>query len=176
MKKYSLFLSAAAVILFSGCSSIVPEKNSAPAATPATAKPAKTATYSKAIAAPYLKGQMVIDGVMDEANWKNAGFFDDFIVFRKKKMPDSKTEVRVFHDGEYLYFGMKCYDKREDTKPIDKGNLWSGDCIELFLGGMDPEPSAYQLCWGSGVKRYSPNENWEHKSKIIDKASSKAVV
>ena len=168
MKKYSLFLSAAAVILFSGCSSIVPEKNSAPAATPATAKPAKTATYSKAIAAPYLKGQMVIDGVMDEANWKNAGFFDDFIVFRKKKMPDSKTEVRVFHDGEYLYFGMKCYDKREDTKPIDKGNLWSGDCIELFLGGMDPEPSIYQLCWGSGTHRYAPNEYWEHKSKIFD--------
>lgn len=159
MKKRSILFSAAVLTLLTGCSTINKSDESVKAT---------TVSHRKAIAAPYLNGKMTLDGELSESNWKKAGFFDDFEPFRKKKMPDSKTEVRVFHDGEYLYIGMKCYDKREDVRPVNKGNLWAGDCIELFLGGMDPEPGIYQFCWGSGTHRYSANASWEHKSKIFD--------
>ena len=161
IKTLSLALFAGAAVLFSGCASTTSDV--------LAEKPVNQKNYRKSIAAPYLKGKINFDGKLDEEVWKKAGFFDDFVVYKKLTQPKSKTEVRIFHDDEYLYIGMKCFDKRKDVKPIDKnGNIWAGDCIELFLGGMVPETNLTQFCWGSGTARYGANPYWDSKSAIYD--------
>lgn len=162
MKKTSLLLLAGSTLLLAGCSSLKQQSTS-------DVLPAQTQNIRKSIAAPFLDGEMKLDGVLDEKNWKKAGFFDDFVVFRKKKMPDCKTEVRVFHDREYLYIGVKCYEKRANVKPVNGSeSVWRGDCFELFLGNMDPVPNLHQFCWGPGTARFGANSSWEHKSMIFD--------
>ena len=157
MKNLSLLC---AVILLTGCSLFKTET-------------AKTETvqknFKKCIAAPYLTGKIDFDGKLDERVWNKAGFFDDFVIYQKLTAPHTKTEVRVFHDHEYLYFGIKCFDKREIVKPVNSnGTVWDGDCIELFLGNMEPDPHLIQLCWGSGKKTYGSNAFWETKNAIFD--------
>ncbi|MBR2510265.1 MAG: fibronectin type III domain-containing protein [Lentisphaeria bacterium] len=158
MKNLSLL---GAVILLAGCSLFESE----------TVKPDTLhENYKKSIAAPYLTGKIDFDGRLDEKMWRKAGFFDDFVMNSKFTAPHIKTEVRVFHDTEYLYFGIKCYEKKENIKPInsDGYSLWQGDCIELFLGNMEPEPYLHQFCWGSGSARYGANAYWDSKCAVYD--------
>ena len=165
LKKIKIGLLCCVAILFSGCS-FTPEKTE----NNILKLQIQKCDFRKAIAAPYLKGGIQLDGELNENVWSNAGVFDDFTVYQKGTQPISKTEVRIFHDEEYLYIGMKCFDKKEDVRPVNgiKGNLWSGDCIELFLGSMEPEPSLSQFCWGSGTTRFAANPYWDAKCKIFD--------
>ena len=162
MKHYVKFLTismAAMTILFAGCKTVETKKTEQP-----------SGKYKKCIAAPYLKGGIVLDGSLDEKVWKKAGFFDDFVVHREQTPAKSRTEARIFHDEEYLYLGLKCYDKREDTRPVNGKNhtIWEGDGVEWFLGNQDPEQYTLQIGWSSGDCQYTSAPFWDHKSQIFD--------
>ena len=162
MKPISIFTLtlSAALSIFTGCST-------APETQPEVIQ---TSKYKKCIAAPYLKGGIVLDGSLDEKVWKDAEYFDDFVVHRKQTLPRSRTEARIFHDEEYLYLGLKCYEKREDTRPVNGKNhtIWEGDCVEWFLGNQEPEQYSLQIGWSSGDCQYTSAPFWDHKSQIFD--------
>lgn len=61
------------------------------------------------------QNSIVIDGVLDEADWKEAEIAGNFF----RSFPDdtsyalTRTEVKVTYDDEYIYISAKCYDELE---------------------------------------------------------------
>ena len=68
----------------------------------------------KCIAAPFQQGRVVLDGNPDEPVWQKAEFFSDF-VDAQGKSAGIRTEARIFHDDQYLYLALKCFEKRADV-------------------------------------------------------------
>jgi hypothetical protein len=55
----------------------------------------------------------VIDGRLDDAVWTSAGASDAFVQVdpREGEPPTERTEVRALHDDDFLYVGIRCYDR-----------------------------------------------------------------
>ena len=87
----------------------------------------------KAVAAVRTGGKPVLDGKTDDPAWKDAAVFSDFESFPVKDKPLAvNTEVKLMYDAEYLYIGIKAFEKKADIRPVDDPlKLWSGDIIEL---------------------------------------------
>ena len=132
--------------------------------------PAPESRYRKCISAPYVKGEVTIDGVPDESAWGKAFVFSDFLDAKTGKPAASRTEARIFHDENYLYLALKCFDKRSDITAANghSYSLWGGDCVDMFLGGLDPEPYCVQFSWGPGSAVYGSGPHWESKSRVED--------
>ena len=122
----------------------------------------------KCIAAPFVSGGVTVDGVLDESVWQKATLFTDFYNPKNGKTADSRTEARVFFDENYLYLGLKCFDKRDDLTVTNAHgySLWKADYVEFFLGSLEPEPWSAQFVWGPGSAVYGAGPHWETKSRI----------
>ena len=65
-------------------------------------------------------GPMVLDGVLDEADWHRADSVTGFI----QTQPDpghpasEPTVVRILYDDQYLYIGAICYDSKPDELTV----------------------------------------------------------
>ncbi len=72
----------------------------------------KSIQQSREMTAVYFKGEITLDGVLDEEAWELARPVSDFI----QKLPDTgapaseKTEVRIIYNDETLYIGAHCWD------------------------------------------------------------------
>ena len=65
-----------------------------------------------------LKGKIIIDGKLDEADWKNA---DGVTRFRKaysqnNELAAFQTSVKTAYDKKYFYIGVECLE--EDVKNL----------------------------------------------------------
>ena len=132
--------------------------------------PAAQSQYRKCIAAPFISDGVTLDGILDEKTWKKAAVFCDFYDPKTGKPAASRTEARIFHDEKYLYLGLKCFDKRGELTVTDKHSvsLWGADHVELFIGGLEPEPSILQMAWGPGRAVFGSGPHWETKSRVED--------
>lgn len=118
-----------------------------------------------------------IDGVLDDACWKNLpkakGFFsltDGYVLWRQ-------TEFQACRDNSSLYLGIKAYEPYVDRlkpKQSDGDNLFSDDSIELFFQ-PEGKKEYSQLIANSIGKRWNkkyparseaaePLWNWKAKS------------
>ena len=54
-----------------------------------------------------------IDGLLDEPGWQQAAVLNDFkqVEPREGAEPTEQTEVRVFHNKDYLWIGIMCFDR-----------------------------------------------------------------
>ncbi len=90
-------------------------------------------TFSKNITIhiPYIKnGRIKVDGKIEEGVYKKAFFWDKFVQTMPGNniKPSQKTEMYIFHNGEALIIGIKCYDTHpEKIKRIRRrrDNVWS---------------------------------------------------
>ena len=132
--------------------------------------PAVESRYRKCISAPFISGGVTVDGVLNEKVWEKAAVFCDFQNPKTGKPAASRTEARIFHDEKYLYLGLKCFDKRSALTVIDAhgSSPWGGDHVELFIGGLEPEPNSLQFVWGPGKAVFGSGPHWETKSRIED--------
>jgi len=153
-----------AILSFSGGCAASMERQAAPPV-PMAERP-----YKKCIAAPFVSGQVTVDGVPGESVWQKATLFCDFQDPATGSPAASRTEARIFHDENYLYLGLKCFDRRGELTVADgHGNsLWGADHVELFIGSPDPEPNVLQFVWGPGRAVYGAGPHWETKSRIFD--------
>ncbi len=81
-----------------------------------------------------------VDGVLDDDAWADAPLLGPL---RQKEPiengePSERTEVRLVHDGETLYIGVRAYD-REPEKLVAKqmrrdGSLQSDDRVSVMIG------------------------------------------
>ncbi|MFA5804271.1 MAG: DUF5916 domain-containing protein [Melioribacteraceae bacterium] len=90
-----------------------------------------------------------IDGVLDDAVWKNALPIKDFLQQEPiaGAQPSLLTEVKIIYDDNYLYIGVMCYDNEPD-KIIAREMKWDGmisndDNIKLIFDTFDDNRTAY---------------------------------
>lgn len=82
---------------------------------------------------------VVLDGILDEAVWQQAEGGTEFWQFfpRDRAPATERTVVKVLQDGEYLYFGIICYDRKPDkivAKDMRRDSgLGDDDYIGLYL-------------------------------------------
>ncbi|HYK44292.1 MAG TPA: DUF5916 domain-containing protein [Parafilimonas sp.] len=63
--------------------------------------------------------KIILDGQLDEPAWREAPLEDDFMQYDPSAgaAPSEKTEVRIIYDDDYLFVGLRAYD-REPSKLI----------------------------------------------------------
>ena len=81
---------------------------------------------------------IVIDGIADEASWKDAQFTDDFIDIEGYKIPSQKTNVKMLWDEKYLYVYAKLFEDHiwGDITQRDEVIYYNND-FEVFINPND---------------------------------------
>ncbi len=97
----------------------------------------------------WARGEIKIDGVADEGDWKNAIKIDAFKLpwlREKQRPPRTSTSARLLWDRDNLYFfaDMEDSDLYADVKEHD-GETWSNDVFELFFKPADDKPGYYEF-------------------------------
>jgi hypothetical protein len=93
----------------------------------------------------------VIDGKLDDAVWQEGNLLDGFI----QSDPDAgkpateQTEVRLGYDAQYLYFGIRCYD-REPAKILGSSmrfdtDMTADDSITIALDTFHDHRNAFSF-------------------------------
>ena len=117
---------------------------------------------------------IVIDGVLDEAEWQSVLYYSDFI----QRDPvdgdpaSEKTEFAILYDDEYLYVGIKAYSKDPSTiKGImsRRDEETPSDWLYVSLDSYDDNRTAFEFGLNpAGVKhdlrRYDDenrDSNWD---------------
>lgn len=103
------------------------------------------------------KGEITIDGVLDEKDWADAEPLGDFKTapWRRNETKDPKgfaavqTVAKIVRSPDTLYFAVECsepaMDRRKAKKTLDPDHKWRdlGDHIELFY----QYPDMAEKCW-----------------------------
>ena len=99
-----------------------------------------------------------LDGVLDEAAWRDTLPAIDFIQNRPKPGPHEKhpTEVRVLYDNAAIYVGAVMHDVAADSIPREltaRDNTGNSDFIGIFLDAYHDQLNGYAfIVTGSGVQ------------------------
>jgi len=91
---------------------------------------------------------MTIDGKLNDAAWQTAHAIDAFQTL-KGQSPQATTRGWMRTDATYLYLAFRCdepqMDKLQMTSMPRDGNLWTNDCIELFIAPFHSTSIFYHL-------------------------------
>ena len=90
----------------------------------------------------------VIDGVLDDAIWKEAPVLSDYVQFEPDKGSSAtvRTELRVLYDGSNMYFGFRCLDPEPDKIVIgtERDKLYMGtDSVDILIDTFHDMRSGY---------------------------------
>ena len=149
----------------------------APVATTATAAPRRQLAAVRITQAPKL------DGVLDEAVWREAPATGQFTQQRPRPgVPERHaTEVRVLYDDAAIYVGAVMHDVSPDSIPREltaRDNTGNADFFGIFLDTYSDHLNGYGfIVTSSGVQldsRYSPaggedfnwNAVWESQTTL----------
>ncbi len=149
-----------------------------------------TAYRDKKITAVYIEEKLiVIDGELDEPQWKRAGLAKDFIQNEpySGKPASEPTEVRILYDRQNLYVGVYCFDS-EGKKGIIVQDMArdfsgsSGDSFQVvfdtfddnrngFVFGTNPKGAKRDMQVGGDGLSFNQDWNgvWHVKAKITDR-------
>ena len=111
----------------------------------------ETARFERRLTAKRTAGAIVIDGRLDEADWRNAPLATDFLQNdpREGEPASAATEVRVLYDDENLYFGAIAYDAEPDKLVINDltrdFNARAGDSFGIVLDTFHDERNGYMF-------------------------------
>lgn len=110
-------------------------------------------SYHEASARP-VKEPITVDGVLDEAAWKNAEPITEFFIppwETRETNIIGRTVARVAYDREHLYISAECFDpemgKLVAEKTNDRRGSYSklGERVEVFYSHPDMATKAYHL-------------------------------
>ena len=126
-----------------------------------------------------------IDGEINEPGWKKASVFTVFTEFRPQfgmqEKADSKTEVYILYDDNYVYVGGYCHEKNIDSiskELVGRDVVGSNDFVGVILDTYNDKINAsgfYVTPYGeqfdakySGTGNEDPGWNavWESAAKI----------
>jgi len=83
--------------------------------------------------------KIVIDGILDEADWISAKSVGDFVFPWAEVKGEDQTEVKMLWDDTFLYLSYKCDDKQIWATHVDTNSqTFKDDCVEFFWN-PDPE-------------------------------------
>lgn len=93
----------------------------------------------------------VIDGVLDDEVWQDATIIRDFtqVLPTEGGEPSERTEVRLLHDRDNLYIGVRCFDSQPDrivaTQMQRDANVTTDDHITIIIDPFDRARSGYEF-------------------------------
>jgi len=131
-------------------------------------------------------GPIHLDGVLDEAAWKNAPAASDFMQSYPNPgaKPTDSTEVRVVYDNDAIYVGIRMFD-REPSKIAaqlarrDATGIYS-DWVHVMIGTYHDRRTAYRFSVNPlGVKKDvlefddgNEDTNWDAVWDVATKVDS----
>jgi hypothetical protein len=84
--------------------------------------------------------KIVIDGILDEADWAAAIPVGDFKFPWWEKGEKEQTEVKILWDDTYMYVAFTCQDAHIWAEHYDTNSTtYKDDCVEIF---WNPNPEA----------------------------------
>ena len=94
-----------------------------------------------------------IDGKLDDAVWRRPPDIASFVTSDGKSAPSQQTQVWVTFDSNNLYVAARCQEKLMDKLVAsvreDLGNVWSDDCIEVFVDAAHDRKGFFQVAVNS---------------------------
>jgi hypothetical protein len=150
---------------------------------PAATKPTPTAAPRRQLAALRITTPPKLDGVLDDAVWREAAVTGQFTQQRPKPgVPETHpTEVRVLYDDAAIYVGAVMHDVSPDSIPREltaRDNTGNSDFFGIFLDTYNDHLNGYGfIVTSSGTQldsRYSPaggedfnwNAVWESRTTL----------
>src|SRR5258706_3876586 len=80
---------------------------------------AQTNTTPRVLEAKRTSGTVKIDGLLNDAAWKDAAVMTDMVEFRPKvgalEDPANKTIAYLMYNDEGIYFGGFCHERTKDS-------------------------------------------------------------
>lgn len=146
-----------------------------------------TAHLGKRIPAKRAQAPIVIDGVLDEADWQDAPEAVGFIQNEPNEgqPPTYPSEVRILYDENNLYFGVMAYDDEPDkliiTDLTRDYNTRSVDSFGIILDTFHDRRNSYMFQTNPASAKFdgqsfnegqSFDRNWDGvwfvKSRVVD--------
>lgn len=110
-----------------------------------------------------LDGKIVIDGRLNEQDWRNAPILTGFLNTNNKSPAVEETRARVLFDDDYFYISMECMTehawgalKAKATKRDSE--VWKDDCVEIFITPPDNPHTYYHWIVNSKGVFYDAKE------------------
>ncbi|WP_426061027.1 DUF5916 domain-containing protein [Hymenobacter sp. B1770] len=142
-----------------------------------------TVAPKRQLAALRISQPVKLDGILDEAVWREAAIATDFIQNRPNPGPHEKhpTEVRILYDDAAIYVGAIMHDVSPDSIPrelTDRDRFGNTDFIAIFLDTYEDKLNGYAFFVTTGGvqmdARYSPasgedfnwNAVWESRTSL----------
>jgi hypothetical protein len=103
----------------------------------------------KSVAAYRTAEPPLLDGILDDAVWREASFVEDMhiVVSNEYGEPGERSRVYVAHDAHNLYFAARFWDRRPETivaKVLNKRDVSFGeDGFSVTLDPYDQGRSGY---------------------------------
>lgn len=98
-----------------------------------------------------LTGPPIIDGVLNDAVWREAAVFGDFIQTQPgdNVEPKHQTEVMMAYDAKNLYLAFMAKQDRNTIRATvaRRDNIWNDDYFIIFLDTFNDKRQAYALAW-----------------------------
>ena len=112
--------------------------------------------------------KIVIDGILDEADWKAAQSAGDFKFRRYEGEEKEHTEVKILWDDTFLYISYKCVDRYIWAEHYNtNATTYKDDCVELFWNPNPEAGNAYNMfefnCIGNLLSVYKNFERSIHE-------------
>ena len=142
-------------------------------------------TAPKKLAARRINSTIKIDGVLDDAAWKDAALADKFVAIRPvpfmPESPENYTQIYFVYNNEGIYIGGYAHEKVKDSissELIGRDGFGNNDFIGVIfdtyydkLNGFEyfVTPLGEQMdakVSPSGGEDFSWNAVWESKSKL----------
>ena len=143
----------------------------------------------KQLAAKRITTTIKIDGVLDDAAWKDAPVADKFIELRptpfKAENEDNKTEIYFLYDNQGIYIGGYLHEKNKDsisTELTGRDGFGNNDFLGVIFDTYHDKLNGFEYFvtpLGEQMDaKVSPNTNgnsedfswnavWESKSKLL---------
>ena len=104
-----------------------------------------------AINIPKITPGVIIDGKVDEAAWRDAAVFKDFIQTGPgDNVPPSRpTEVYMMYDEKHLYVAFKCWDEKDKVRATvaKRDSVTGEDNVRMWLDTYNDQRRAYVLAF-----------------------------
>ncbi len=96
---------------------------------------------------PKITSNIVVDGKVDEALWKDAAVFKDFYQTSPgdNTAASKPTEVLMMYDEKYLYVAFKCWDEKDKIRATiaKRDNVFGEDNVRMWLDTYNDQKRAY---------------------------------
>ena len=122
-----------------------------------------------------------IDGIMDDAAWRDAPSIE-MKIHTDGKPGNGKARVYMLYDDKNLYFFVQCFEDplaltalKADATQTNGGNVWEDDSVEFFIDTANTRKTYYQIVlnskgvtWTALIPKVSaPDTSWKPKLELV---------